>query len=75
MITKKLPIYRIVIHRDGLSGSITSQLTERCKAGCNCGFDGIESMILACDIAGVDVESPQFISAIESAVDAVANNF
>ena len=35
--------------------------------------DGIESLILAAACAGVDVESPAFVQAIETAVEAAAS--
>jgi hypothetical protein len=37
-------------------------------------IDVIESFILACARAGVDIESPAFIEAIETTVEACANN-
>ena len=40
----------------------------------NCAMDGIESMILAHAVAGIDVDSPAYIEGIETAVDACANN-
>ena len=40
---------------------------------CNCEFhgviDGIMDLVLACACAGVDVESPEFVSAIECAIE------
>lgn len=37
------------------------------------GHDVIESFILACACAGVDVESPAFLEAIETTIDAIGN--
>ncbi len=38
------------------------------------GDDVIESFILACACAGVDVESPAFLEAVETTIDAVTNH-
>lgn len=35
----------------------------------------LESMILACACAGVDVQSPKFIEAINTTVDAIGNQY
>jgi len=40
----------------------------------NGAMDGITSLILACHCAGIDVDSPAFLEAIETAVGAVENN-
>jgi hypothetical protein len=40
----------------------------------NAAMDGIESMILAHAIAGIDVASPAYVEGIETAVQACANN-
>lgn len=37
-------------------------------------IDTLESFILACASAGVDVEGPDFLEAIETTVDAIGNN-
>lgn len=37
-------------------------------------LDGIESMILACAVAGIDVESSSFVEAVRTAKDAADNN-
>ena len=39
----------------------------------NARCDGLESLILACACAGIDVELPAFQEAIETAVDAIGN--
>jgi len=41
----------------------------------NAAIDGMESLILACACAGVDVKSPQFVEAIETAIDAIGVNY
>ena len=37
-------------------------------------LDGIESVILACAVAGIDIESNAFEEAVATALDAVGNN-
>jgi hypothetical protein len=39
----------------------------------NCRIDGIESLILAAACAGIDVTTPAFAQAIETAVEAIWN--
>ncbi len=41
----------------------------------NAAIDGIESLILAHACAGIDISSPAYIEGIQSAVEAVGNNF
>ena len=84
-----LPVFNILITitPDGGGGSITSDIHED-EVGrehsdediseadlFNAAMDGIESMILAHAIAGVDVESPAYLEGIETAVEGCANNF
>jgi len=67
--TIKLPCYGIVVtFALGESGELRSDLDNILF------FDGIESMILAHAIAGVDIESPAYLEGIETAVEAVSNN-
>ena len=77
--TIKLPCYGIVVtFAAGESGELRSDLydtrdnfpTPITPAA----IDGIESMILAHAIAGVDIESPAYIEGIETAVEAASNN-
>lgn len=78
--TIKLPVYGITVnlgdHPGDGAGSITSDLHEEGEASrdYNLAMDGIESMILAHAVAGVDVESPAYLEGIETAVEACANN-
>lgn len=74
----------ITITPDGGGGSIISDLHERVSdeidddesyTAYNSAIDGVESMILAHAIAGVDVESTEYLEGIESAFDAIGNNF
>jgi hypothetical protein len=41
----------------------------------NAAMDGIESMILAHAISGVDVTAPEYLEGITTAVDSCAQNF
>ena len=78
--TIKLPCYGIVVtFAAGESGELCSDLSERSYSLATdealvSPFDGIESMILAHAIAGVDIESPAYLEGIETAVEAVANH-
>lgn len=40
----------------------------------NAAIDGLESLILSHARAGADVESPEYVEGIETAVEAIANN-
>jgi hypothetical protein len=60
------------------SGSIVSDLRDPDTAAnqqYNAAIDGLESLILAHACAGVDVESPAYVEGIETAVDAIANEY
>jgi len=81
----KLPCYGITLtlaRENGVeepgSGSIVSDLRDSETAAnrqYNAAVDGVESLILAHACAGVDVESPAYLEGIETAVDAIANEF
>ena len=69
MKTLILPVFGIVINLyDGGGGDILSHLEKTPE------INAIESLILACACAGIDVETPAFLEAIETAVDAAQNN-
>ena len=83
--TIKLPCYGIVVtFAAGESGELRSDLSKNSdeverfdQPTLNptlSAIDGIESMILAHAIAGIDIESPAYIEGIETAVEAVANH-
>jgi len=84
MSTKRieLPCYGIKVtvnEHDGLIGGvIQSDLYEdnriSGKEAVDYTCDGIESMILACACSGIDIETPAFIEAIETAVEATFSN-
>jgi hypothetical protein len=72
-----LPKYgiQVTIDVDG-SGTITSDLRTNQSEDelFNSAMDGIESLILACACAGIDIEDEQFIEAITTSVEACSNN-
>ena len=39
----------------------------------NARVDALESMILACAVAGIDIESPAFVEAVETVLDKIGN--
>ena len=68
----KLPCYGIVVtFALGESGELHSDLYDT-RDNFPTPIDGIESMILAHAIAGVDIESPAYLEGIETAVEAVS---
>jgi hypothetical protein len=55
-------------------GALSSQLSEgRMAQGVRGEMRGIERMVLACACAGIEVGSPAFCEAVETAVEAAAN--
>ena len=81
--TITLPCYGITVTLEpgignSTGGAIASLLAEdpndQDNIAFNAAIDGIEAMILACACEGIDIESPAFIAAIETAVEAAANN-
>lgn len=88
MKTIKLPAFDIEISLEENGGSIESSLHEPCeecgKYDClhedspyeyNIAMDTIESFLLALAVAGIDVESPAVLEALETAVNAAANHY
>lgn len=69
MKTITLPCYNMTITFDDQSGVIKSDL-DRDDPGVNV----IESFVLALAVAGVDMEKPKIVEAIETAIDAVGNH-
>jgi hypothetical protein len=41
----------------------------------NAAVDGVESLVLALACAGVDIERPQIKTAVQTAVDAIGDNY
>ena len=78
----ELPLYGIKVtlenlnETEELSGTITSDLHTKQSEDelYNSSMDGIESLILACACSGIDIETPAFLEAIETAVESCANN-
>jgi hypothetical protein len=79
--TIELPVYGIVLtlDADGNGGTISDDIHEEDEDEdaemYNCAIDGITSMILAHACAGVDIMSPSYLEGIETAVEAVSNQF
>lgn len=80
--TIKLPVYNMVITIEGESGFIHSDLlggydlfddSEEAEVY-NAGKNAIENMVLAHAIAGVNIESPEYLEGLETALDDVCNN-
>lgn len=73
-----LPCYGIVIERRiGYGGTIHSQLKDGVRKGSRlaAAMDALESIILAHEIAGVDIATPAYLEGIEEAVQAVWDHF
>jgi hypothetical protein len=76
--TVQLPCYGILVNfaSDG-KGAIVSDLKEEDteeNREYNAAIDGIESLILAHAIAGIDITAPAYVEGIETAVEAASNN-
>jgi len=78
MTTIDLKVFGIVVTLREVGGSITSDLKLhnelKSAAEYNAAMHGIESLILAHAVAGVDIATPGYIEAVETAVNACANN-
>ena len=79
----KLPVHQCIItlsDPDGKGryegGSIATdwKTTAAEDVDYNLAIDGIEALVLAHAIAGVDVESPAYLEGIETALDGAVNN-
>jgi len=76
----KLPCFGIIVKVVNGSGSITStdlkiEHNNEKDELYNAAIDAIESMILAHACAGIDINTPEYIEGIETAVNSCANNF
>lgn len=78
----KLPVYGITIAMKGDEGEIYSELREVCPnchstdctleaATYNAAIDGLEGLILAMALAGVDLTTPAMLQAIEDGVELI----
>jgi hypothetical protein len=79
MVKLELPCYGIVvtIAKDG-GGSVTSDLHDSEDTWYPCydpAINALESLILAHACAGIPVDSPAYVEGIETAVDAILNNY
>jgi len=72
MLVSKVGKY-LTIETDGKGGGrITKAILN--TRGTGTGADALESFILALACAGVDVSTPVFVEALETALDAIENN-
>ncbi len=77
---KRLIDLGINVATDGKgSGSISSNLhcngSDLSDMEYNAAIDGLESLILACACAGIDVNSSNFVEAVQTAIDGIGNKF
>jgi hypothetical protein len=87
MNTNKVTLpFDIIVTVENGGGSVSSCLHDEgylwckgegklMKAQGNGFADGLESLLLALACAGVDIHTPAFAEAIQTAVDAAANNY
>ncbi len=65
---------RVYIGRNSVT--IETNLKEGRRASAyNRAIDGSESLVLACACAGVDIDSPEFVAAINTSIESIANKF
>lgn len=71
----------IIVRVNGKSGRLTSNCgvkSKRLTRGdklFNAAIDGVESLILALACAGVNIEAPEIVEAVGTALEAVGNNY
>jgi hypothetical protein len=74
-ITSSLKISKFVPPKDSRRNtgieSIEDQLTN---AAMETAADTIESFVLACACAGIDIENPRFLKALQTTIDAVGKS-
>lgn len=75
-----LPVFnlRVELHTGG--GTITSDLTadvDRTAPGDEhaAAMDAVEALVLAHAVAGVDIATPEYVTGLQHAVDAIADQF
>jgi hypothetical protein len=84
----KLPCFGIIVmlDEDGKGGTITSDLHDeapgeeshregRQNAEYNAAIDGLESLVLAHAVAGIDITTGAYLEGIETAEAAIGNHF
>ncbi len=80
MKTKRILQYGIVINIHGKSGGLAESRLAHAFAGnpksakVKLVTDSFESLILAQACAGIDIESPKYVEALQTTIDAVNNN-
>jgi len=76
--TINLPCFEIVVKLfDNNYGTISSNLKDGGDSSnikFDSAIDGVESLILSCACEGIDIESPAFLCAIETTIDAISFN-
>lgn len=76
MHSVELPVYGITIEGEGIRSRLKEEVAgQPTDPEFNAAMDAIESLILAQHQAGIDVTSPAYLEALETAVDAIANHF
>jgi len=78
MKTIDLNCFGIVVTLDGDgAGTITSELKDQGMnlEQYNAAIDGLESVILAHACAGIDVTTSAYLEGVETAVEAITNNY
>lgn len=63
----------VIVYDDG-TGVIKSSLAEDGESAWNDAVDGLESLILAQACAGIDISTPTYLKAVETALEAISNN-
>lgn len=79
MKTFNLGIYDIVVTISDGAGIINSSLIDDCETNDNGYYEiaisTLESIILAHACAGINIESPEYISGLQVSIDAICNNY
>lgn len=74
----ELKDFGVIVEVDGGAGTITSTLKDNDLEHddhYNVAIDAVESMILSCACAGVDIKSSQFTEALQTTLDAIYNQY
>ncbi len=71
---------RIKVSVHGTGASLTSNLkAQRGAVGqrnqLGAAIDGFESLVMACAAAGVDIDAPEFVYAMQNSLEAIDNHF
>lgn len=75
----ELGVYGIVVELNTMGGGIIDSLLREgmteLNSSTDAAIDGLESLILAQAMAGIDITTPAYKEAIEVAVDAIGNKY